>query len=75
LKALSSLRNYLINDFQTRWATGDEFQDQDTSTQNINRLKTHRRELKKALSEMTKILKQTGKPEYSDAIAEIDDRI
>lgn len=75
LKTLSSLRNYLINDFQTRWATGDEFQDQDTSIQNINKLKTRRRELKKALSDITKILKQTGKPEYHDAIAEIDDRI
>lgn len=72
INTISQLRTYLINDFQTRWATGDDFQDMDTSQQNINQLKVRRSELKKLLKQQHDMLKKAGNLDYQKAIDEIE---
>lgn len=75
-KMFLNLRNYLVNDFQTRWVTGEDFQKEETSSGFIRELKARRNELKKRLKTQQNLLKRVGKnKDLSEILNEIQDKI
>ena len=75
-KMFLNLRNYLVNDFQTRWVSGEDFQSDETSSKYIRELKARRKELKRTLKNQQDLLKRTGKnKELSEVLNEIDTKI